>query len=149
MLSALLLGGLPVAHVRRVLTFMIAVAVALGPVGSAMAASRALHVVPAQAMQAQPDQTHIGHDEHGTLPVATSENDAAAARCDGMNSGDCCCCDHKANCAGTCLQKCFGQLGLIPPDRSARTRFSDRFVALALERPPDWSRDPQTPPPRA
>jgi hypothetical protein len=138
-----------VAHVRRVLTFMIAAAVALGPAGSAMAASRVLHVVPAQAMQAQPDQTHIGHDEHGTLPVATSENDAAAARCDGMNSGDCCCCDHKANCAGTCLQKCFGQLGLIPPDRSARTRISNRLVAPALKRPPDWCRDPQTPPPRA
>jgi len=140
-----------VAHVRRVLTFLIAVAVALGPVGSAMAASRALQVVPTQAMHAQPHQTQVGHKgyEHGTLPIAASENHAAATPCADMNSGDCCCCDHKANCGATCLQKCFGQLGLIPPDRSARKRVSDRLVAPALERPLNWSRDPQTPPPRA
>ena len=149
MISALLLGGSPVAHVRRVLTFMIAVAVALGPVGSAMAASRVVHVVPAQAMNAQPHQTHTEHNERGTLPVAASQTHAAAEHCAGTTSGDCCCRDHKANCAGTCLQKCFGQLSLIPPDRSARTCVSDRFVAPALERPPDWVRDPQTPPPRA
>lgn len=139
------------AHVRRVLTFMIAVAVALGPVGSAMATSRALHIDPPQAMHAQPRQTQVGHQgyEHGTLPIAAPENHAAAAHCDGTNSGDCCCCDHKANCPATCLQKCLGQLGLIPPDRSARTRISNRLVAPALERPPDWCRDPQTPPPRA
>jgi hypothetical protein len=137
-----------VAHVRRVLTFMIAVAVALGPVGPAMGAFRVLHVVPAQAMHAQPHQTQVGHHEHGKLSVVTSENDAAAAHGNGTNSGDCCG-DHKASCAETCLTKCFGQLGLIAPDRSARTRVLDRFVAPALERPPDWSFDLQTPPPRA
>ena len=149
MISALLLGGSPVAHVRRVLTFMIAVAVALGPVGSAMAASRVLHVVPAQAMHAQPHQTHTEHNERAALPAAASQTHAAAEHCASTTSGDCYCRDHKANCAGTCLQKCFGQLGLIPPDRFARTCVSDRFVARSLELPPDWVRDPQTPPPRA
>ncbi len=139
------------AHARRVLTFVIAAAMAIGPVGSAMAASRALHASSAQSMHAQSHQTHVGHQgyEDGTLPIGTPESHAAAAHRDGTNSGDCCCGDDKANCAEMCLTKCFGQLGLMPPDRSARTRVLDRFVAAALERPPDWVRDPQTPPPRA
>ena len=137
------------ALVRRALTLMIAAAVAIGPVGSAMAASRVLHVSPAQAMNAQPHQTHTEHHERAALPAAASQTQGAHKHCDGMNFGDCCCGDDKANCAETCLTKCFGQLGLMPPERAAHTRVLGRFVAPALERPPDWSHDPQTPPPRA
>lgn len=137
------------AHARRVLIFMVAAAMALGHVGSAIAAARVLQVDFAQSMQAQPHQPHTGHHQQGTLPVATSETHGAQEHCDGTNAGDCCCGDGKANCAETCLTKCFGQLGLMPPDRAARTHILSRFVAPALERPPDWSRDPQTPPPRA
>lgn len=137
------------AHSRRVLSFLVAAAMALGPVGSAMAAARALHVDPAQSMHAQPRQTHAGHHQQGTLPVATSETRGAHEHCDGTISGDCCCGDGIASCAKTCLTKCFGQLGLIPPDQAACRRVLGRFIAPALEWPPDWSRDPQTPPPRA
>jgi len=127
---------------------MIAAAMALSPVGSAMAVSGALHPGTAEAMHAQPHRTNAGHHEYGTLPVATSESHGAQEHCDGTNGGNCCCGDDKANCAETCLTKCFGQLGLTPPDRSAQLRVLDRFVAPALERPPDWVRAPQTPPPR-
>jgi len=62
-----------VAHARRVLIFMVAAAMALGHVGSAIAAARVLQVDFAQSMQAQPHQPHTGHHQQGTLPVATSE----------------------------------------------------------------------------
>jgi len=137
------------ALVRRALTLMIAAAVAIGPVGSAMAASRVLHVSPAQAMNAQPHQTHSEHNERAALPAAASQTQGAHKHFDRTNSGDCCCGDHKANCAETCLHKCFGQLGLIPPNRFARAPVLDSFVGQVVVRPPDWVHDPQTPPPRA
>lgn len=149
MVSVSLLGGLPVAHSRRVLSFLVAAAMALGPVGTAMAAARTPHVDPAQSMQAQPQQTHAEHHQHGRLPVVIPETHGAQEHCDGNNSSDCCCGDGKANCTETCLTKCFGQLGLIPPDQAACRRFMGRLIAPALEWPPDWSHDPQTPPPRA
>lgn len=137
------------AHVRRVLTFMIAAAMVLGPVGSAVATARALHVDPVQAMYAQPHQTHAGHDAHAALPAAASQTHGAHEHFDGTNSGDCCYGGHKAYCAETCLTKCFGQLGLMLPDRSARAPVLDSFVGQVVVRSSDWVHDPQTPPPRA
>lgn len=134
-------------HARRILTFMIAAAVAISPVGSAMAASLALEVDPVRAMHVQ-HQTHAAHREHATGQVAVSENHGTHQRCDGKNSDNCCCGDQKSSCAETCLHKCSAQVGFIAPERSAQTCASDRFIAAALERPPDWSHAPQTPPPR-
>ena len=134
-------------HARRILTFMIAAAVAISPVGSAMAASLALEVDPVRAMHVQ-HQTHAAHREHATGQVAVSENHGTHQRCDGKNSDNCCCGDHKANCAEPCLHKCFGQLGLIPSSRFVAAYVLDQFDMRAMERPPDWVHDPQTPPPR-
>lgn len=137
------------AYTHRVLTLMIAAAVALGPVGSAMAAPRALHVEHTDAVQTKAHDSNVGHHEHDALQAAASGSKGAPKQCDGTDPGDCCCGDHKANCAETCLYKCFAQVALTAPDRSAQTLVSDRFVVSAPERPPDWARAPQTPPPRA
>lgn len=137
------------AHVRRALILMFATVMAIGPVGSAIAASRVLHVSPAQAMNAQPHQTHSEHHERAALPASASQTQGAHKYFVRTNSGDCCCGDHKANCAETCLHKCFGQLGLISSDRFARAPVLDSFVGQVVVRPPDWVHGPQTPPPRA
>jgi len=145
MFSVPLFGGLPVAHARRVLTVVIAAAIAIGPVGSAMAVARDLHTSPAQSIHAQP---HAGHHKRAATATAMPQTQEADQHCDRTNLGDCCCGDHKANCAETCLHKCFGQLSLIPSSRFVAAYVLDQFDMRAVERPPDWVHDLQTPPPR-
>jgi hypothetical protein len=134
MLASASLEGPPVAVGRRVLTALIAVAMAFAPVGAASATPMRM---------AQTHQSHaMHHHDHGAMQMAT------------MGSGHChagsrCCCCDKAGCAQSCLQKCFGQLAVIPPQRTVRIALAYRVAPRPAERPPGWSSAPQLPPPRA
>ena len=133
------------AFARRALTVLIAVAVALAPVGAASAAAH----TPASKAQTT-NLTHTMHtttmhQDHRGMHAATQKADEPCAH----KMGRTCCCDDKGTCAQTCLQKCFGQVALIPPDRANRLPTPVRFSAPPFERPPDWSPAPQLPPPRA
>jgi hypothetical protein len=136
MLAASLLEKTPLALARRVLAVLITLAVALAPVGAAASTANA------------PSHTHhstMPHG-HGAMPMATKAD--AARHCEDK-SAHACCCDDKGTCAQTCLQKCFGQVAVMPPERTARIALAFRVAPLPAERPPGWSSAPQLPPPRA
>jgi hypothetical protein len=134
-----------VALARRALSVLIAVAVAVLPVGAAMAGP---HAFGAKNASASAHQSHsISHD-HAAMQMAATANPHGADHCKGK-AADNNCCDDKGTCAQTCLQKCFSQTAVMPPDWSARRTLVQRFAVLAAERPPGRSLTPQPPPPRA
>ena len=133
------------ALARRALTVLIAVAVAFLPVGAATAGS---HTPAAKAVSAAAHQSHAMHHDHGAMQMATSADQHGAGHCD-RKAADPKCCDDEGTCAQTCLQKCFGQTAVMPPERSARQPLVHPFAALPAEQPPGWSLTPQPPPPRA
>jgi hypothetical protein len=136
MLVSALLRGLPVAVGRRILTALIAAAMVLAPVGAASAAP--MRTAPTHA-------SHAMHHNHGAMQMARM---GAAGHCHHKAGGKCCCCD-KAGCAQTCLQKCFGQLAVLPPQRTMRVASAYRVAPRPTEPRPGWSSAPQPPPPRA
>ena len=101
---------------RRILTALIAAAMVLAPVGAASAA-------PMRMAQTQGSHT-MHHHDHGAMQMATMDG---SGHCHHKAGSKCCCCD-KAACAQSCLQKCFGQLAVIPPqrDRADRIGVPDR-----------------------
>jgi hypothetical protein len=135
MLAASLPEKAPLRPARRAFALLIAAAVALAPVGAAAAG------LPAPDAKMPAQQTHALHHGHDAVPTA-------AKHCDDR-SAPACCCDDAATCAQTCLQKCFGQMAVMPPDRAARTALLSRVAPRPAERPPGWSSAPQVPPPRA
>ncbi len=128
------------AFARRALTVLIAVALAVLPLGAATAT---MHAPAAKHMSAS---AHVGHamsHDHATMTMVATAEPHGANHCD-HTAPDSNCCDDD----GTCLQKCFGQLAVMPPDRSARQMLVHRFAALIPEWLPSWSLTPQPLPPR-
>ena len=125
---------------RRILTVLIAAAMVLAPVGAASAAPmRMAHTHQSHAMH---------HHDHGAMQMATMD-ESGARHCHHKATGSKCCCCDKAGCAQTCLQKCFGQLAVMPPQRTMRVASAYRVAPRPGEPPPGWSSAPQPPPPRA
>jgi len=137
MLVASSLGDTPLSVARRILAVLIATAVALAPVGAAMAAH-----APG------PKTHHTMHHDHGAMQTAVVADLKGAKPCAGLHTRSCCC-DDKNTCAQTCLQKCFGQMAVIPPERTTRIALAYRIAPRPAERPPGWSSAPTLPPPRA
>jgi len=138
MLAASLLEKAPLALARRVLAVLITLAVALAPIGAQAGMPAGKAGVPARQS--------VMHHDHGAMPKAAMA--PATKHCEDK-SANACCCDDKGACAQTCLQKCFGQLAVMPPERTARIALAFRVAPLPTERPPGWSSAPQLPPPRA
>lgn len=133
------------ALARRALTVLIAVALAVLPLGAATAG---MHVPAAKYMSTS---AHVGHavsHDHGTMKMVATAERHGSGHCD-RNAADPNCCDDEGTCAQTCLQKCFGQTAVMPPERSTRQILMQQFAAFVAERPPGWSLTPQPPPPRA
>jgi len=130
------LGDLPLFVARRFMAVLIAAAVALAPVGTAMATHAS-----------GPKAHHAMHHDHGAMQAAAVADPKGAKPCAGLHTRSCCC-DDKNTCAQTCLQKCFGQMAVLPPERTARIALAFRVTPRPAERPPGWSSAPQLPPPR-
>jgi len=137
MLAASLPEKASLALARRVMAVLVAAAVALAPVGAASAG----HTPKTQA------PVHTMHHDHGAMQTAQSAQ-PVAKHCD-AKAARTCCCDDKGACAQTCLQKCFGQMAVIPSGSSVRIAVTHQFDTRPTERPPGWSPGPQPPPPRA
>jgi hypothetical protein len=135
MLARVAAGELPLALARRVLAVLIAAALAFAPVGAAMAAHAPGHM------------THALHHDHAAMQLAVADQ-KGAKHCAGKTTRTCCC-DDEGACAQTCLQKCFGQMAVMPPERTARMALAFRIAPRLAKRPPGWSSAPQLPPPRA
>jgi hypothetical protein len=104
---------------RLLLAGLIAVAVALAPVGSALAASNAM-VKPAM------------EDCHGKK--ASKEHS---------------CCDAMAKCPDQCGVKCCKLIGMIVAPSGIDPPVFAPPEAIHPQKPPDWWLRPQPPPPRS
>src|SRR5262245_7893391 len=104
---------------RLLLAILIAVAVALAPVGSALAAADAM-AKPAMA------------DCHGKKPVEDHS-----------------CCDKMAKCPDQCGVKCCKLMGMIVALSGIDQPIYVPPEAVHPQKPPDWRLRPPPPPPRA
>jgi hypothetical protein len=104
---------------RLLLASLIAVAVALAPVGSALAASSALAEPPMQ-------------DCHGK-----------------MSSKEHSCCDTMAKCPDQCGIKCCKLMGIVVALPAIDPLTVCPPAAGCPQKPPDWRLRPRPPPPRS
>ncbi len=137
------------AFARRFLAALIAAAVAFAPVGAAMADAHAQHSSAMTMASGGPHQAHATHTMSHKSDTAAAANVRVGAANAGSGAHKCCPNQSQGTCAQTCLQKCFGQLAVIAPDRLAQGYAPLRFAAPVLQRPRGWSFAPQPPPPRA
>ncbi|MGZ5914715.1 MAG: hypothetical protein ACXWJU_05240 [Hyphomicrobium sp.] len=122
------------ALARRVLTLVIAAAVALAPLGAAANAATHMYAAP-MAAQAGEQHQHVAADEAG-------KSLHAHMKCcpDGEHA--------KSDCSQACLQKCFGPLAAMPVGGEAPAFTARKFAFAATAPPTNWSSAPQPPPPR-
>lgn len=125
---------------------MIALAIAVAPVGAAMAGLRMV----ASANQGQVVAAQV-IDTQATMADAAS---ADMTDCDRMKGAkdktDCPCCDTNSACPpDLCPLKTLNLLGPIGDAALSGPMSSMRFVRDIPDRPPDWIDSPQPPPPRA
>lgn len=148
-------------HVRLVHTIialLIAVTVAIAPLGQATASSRAGGVShagqadtatdAAQRAMAGMDMSDCEKMKHASGGQRANTGEPGK---DAPGKSDCPCCEKNPGCAPElCLFKCFQLLGAMPtPVALVQTFVSLRLMPAVLDRPPDWSDGPQPPPPRA
>lgn len=144
---------------RRLLRVLLAAAVAFAPLGPAAAVA---HANAAPAEQASPAAHHNHHGAHhgdmahmrahmqAMLPEASQASQPCHGEKTSDHSGKGCCCDDKGSCGATsCLQKCFGQAAVMPPERRQRLQIAQRFLWEPAAGPPGWHASPHPPPPRA
>ena len=136
---------------RTMLGVILALSVALGPVG----------VTLAFATGAGPHPAHGAHAMHHEIEAATETASMAGAPDSGMADCDhavpsnsksgCHCCDKTSNCPdqAACLMKCCSMvLGTLKTlDKTTLPRLAHVRPADPL-RPPDWTSAPPAPPPR-
>jgi len=96
------------AVAQRVLTLVVAAAVAFAPLGAAAASGRMHSQTAAMASQPASLAGHAGAHQHGALAKANVGNAAHSPM-------PCCPSEHaKSDCAQLCLQKCFSSLAVMP-----------------------------------
>ncbi len=121
------------AVARRVLTLLIAAALALAPMGASAASARMHSDAVAVAAPAGDGGSHHSG------PMAKVAKDQMPC-CPSQQT--------KSECTQFCLQKCFGPLAVVATGAGAPTFEMRRFMFAAAESPPEWSSAPQPPPPR-
>lgn len=127
---------------RAMISVLVAVAILLTPLAAAWAGGAKgvgvpmLHTVP-----------HAVEHE-GTSDVSGME-DCASMMKGKADADDCACCDKDRACPPQlCLAKCFQLVSLTEQSRSAARLVATQFRPTTPSRPPDWSDQPQPPPPR-
>lgn len=134
------------ALARRVLTVLIAVALAFVPVIGATAGHRALTTTQ-MGTSAGPGRVML-HDHASMQKTVANAAPRDTSDCHGK-AADRKCCHDEGTCAQTCLQKCFSQIAVLLPERSPRPMLVRQFASLAAVELPGRSLTPQPPPPRA
>lgn len=137
---------------RRILSIWVAVALAVMPVSSALAAAPMSNVV-------QSDANHH-HDAHGLPADMTGMNaDELAAVGEAIpDMADCHkvpgksgCCDDKSKCFdhATCMTKCCKALGTVSSATKVFSMVAFCYQSVGADKPPGWVSAPPAPPPRA
>ena len=142
---------------RSITAAMIALAVAVAPMGSAWAALRT--VAPATHAPLTAEKTVVDgtmRSDAGTDMAAGTDMDAEMAMvdCEKMPSkpgkSDCPCCDTKSACPPDfCPFKIFKVFGFVYMHAASRVPAQLHLLPGEPQRPPDWIDSPQPPPPRA
>lgn len=133
-----LCGGSLLAIARRALTVLVAVALVVLPLG---AATDGMHALVTKHTSAS---AHVGQ-----VPPQEGGAAAAIARKHGTDdrqqmAADSDFCDDE----DTCAQTCFGELAVIPSQRTAILLSPFHHIGFPADRLPGWSATPQLPPPR-
>lgn len=127
---------------RAILSVLVAVAIVLAPMTAAWAGGvRGMGVAMAQT---------TSHAVESEESVAASQMEDCASMTKGAaNADDCPCCDKDKACPPQfCTAKCFQLLGLAHQSPPVARLVKALFRPTTPEHPPDWSDQPQPPPPR-
>ena len=134
------------AILRHMFYALVAVAISLAPIVPALATLAKTSSAPGTISHAH--ASHMvdgGVDGGGATPME---------RCASMMKGaagahDCACCDKDKTCPHQfCMAKCFQFIGLVEQWPSVARLVTAMLRPTAPEHPPDWSDQPQPPPPR-
>lgn len=127
---------------RTILSVLVTVAIVVAPaasawVGGTMGMGMSMsHAVP---------HAEAGLDSQGAAPM---EDCASMMKAAGTSS-DCPCCDKDKACQPQfCMAKCFQLLGLVQQSRPVARLVTTVPRPTTPAHPPDWSDQPQPPPPR-
>lgn len=130
------------AFMRTILALLIAVSLTVSPVTSAMAAM------------------HDGTAQSKTVETAANAamSDCMKAMGQGQDTGaadpaksDCDCCQTKSKCPemASCMTKCCKVIGYVRPATRIATVAFLIYQLPAPDKPPDWTSQPPSPPPRS
>lgn len=127
---------------RAILFVLLAVAIVFAQMAAAWAGG-------AKGMGAAMGHT-AAHATEGEAGVAVSPMEDCASMMKGAaGKADCPCCDEDKACPPQfCMAKCFQFLGLVHQSRPVARLVTAVFRPTTPEHPPDWSDQPQLPPPR-
>ena len=132
---------------RTLLSLFVALSIAFGPFGAAMAAGQGgqgqMTGHQGGAMHGMTELDHAG--AHHAADMAAMED------CDQgqPSSSDCKCCDTKAKCPGSaCLMTCCKVIGVVRSTLLVRLFEPVRYRPIDPLKPPDWAAQPPGPPPR-
>ncbi len=120
---------------RLILAALVASALALAPVASALAAATSTIEAQAHAKSAMVDC----HKPASHTPASKT----------GSGSGHCPDCGTKGSCSAACLLKCFQLAATLEPAIATFEIVRPHVPAAASAEPPGWSSRPPAPPPRA
>lgn len=128
---------------RSMLSVLVAVAIVLAPLSAAWAGG-------AKGMGTTATVHPTSHSVEAKGSVAASPMEDCASMMKGAAStDDCPCCDKDKACPPQlCLAKCFQLLGLAQQSLPVARLATAQFRPTAPAHPPDWSDQPQPPPPR-
>lgn len=137
---------------RHILAVLTVFALAFAPVNPALAAGAPEHGAMHAPHAANPAEA--GHHDCHTMQMAAAHGhavheQAAVDSAHQCKDGHDCCGGDKGTCADSCVQKCFGQVAVVPPARMMRLTSTEQFARGPAQRPPGWAYRPQPPPPRA
>ena len=146
--------------VRTIFAALIAVAVAVAPIGTAWRTTPAVAVTPhAHTAEMSGDSAReVSTDVPEASASTESASHADMADCGSMRhrSGPaagktaCPCCDSQSPCPPDhCFCKTFQMLAVLFEPATVSLRVAASLHPGEPERPPDWSDAPQPPPPRA
>jgi len=133
----------PTLHLyRAILSALVAVAIVFAPMTAAWAGG-------AKGVDVAMSHT-AAHTIEGENSVAVSPMEDCASMMKGAaGTADCPCCDEDKACPPQfCMAKCFQFLGLAQQSRTVVRLVTAHYRPTTTAHPPDWSDQPQPPPPR-
>ena len=127
---------------RAMLSALIALAIVLAPMAAAWAGgAKGMGV----AMAHTATDAAIGENSVAVSPM----EDCASMMKVAAGTDDCPCCEKDKACPPQlCMAKCFQFLGLLQQSRPVARLVTAVFRPTTPAHPPDWSDQPQPPPPR-